>query len=560
MAVVVGIDLGTTNSLVAALEDGQPWVIPDETGELLLPSVVGIGAEGQLLVGQAARRQYAAAPERTVRSIKRQMGSDSQVALGETLHRPQEISALILRSLKQRAEAVLGDTVEQVVITVPAYFTDAQRQATKEAGEIAGLEVLQILNEPTAAALVFDQRGEQSQRLLVYDLGGGTFDVSIVEITGPVTEVLASHGNNRLGGDDFDRRLQRLLAERFEREHGVLLPAEPALEARLLQAAERAKMQLSERSRVTVREAYLLSQGDTPLHLDTELLRDDFEQLIRPLLRDTLQAIDRALGDAGLQAGDLDRVILVGGSTRIPLVQELVEEHLEGVAVSSFDPDRCVALGAALQAAVLNGEEVETFLVDVTPHSLGIATAMETEMGLIPNIFSTIIPRNTVIPVTRSKLYYTMKDNQRLVRVEVSQGENLNADENVPLGSFEVEDLPAKPAGDVAIEVQFSFDFNGILTVTASETSSGKQNQLAVNNVGSHRLPSHQLEQSRDAVQSLFARLAGAAEMMEAEAGNDEQLGGEASGSEGDAAADGPGAEGLLSEEGMDATEDQGSL
>jgi len=507
MATVVGIDLGTTNSLVAALEDGQPWVIPDEAGELLLPSVVGLDAEGQLLVGAAARRQGAAAPERTVRSIKRQMGSSGTVALGDSQLRPQEISALILRTLKQRAEAALGDAVQQAVITVPAYFTDAQRQATKEAGEIAGLEVLQILNEPTAAALVFDRRDDNSQRLLVYDLGGGTFDVSIVEITGPVTEVLASHGNNRLGGDDFDRRLQRLLAERFEQVHAVALPADPVLEARLLLAAERAKLQLSERNQVTVREPYLHSAGDTPLHLDTELDREAFEALIQPLLRDTLTAIDRALADAGLQAGDLDQVILVGGSTRIPLVQELVEKHLPGVAVTSFEPDRCVALGAALQAAVLNGDAVDTFLVDVTPHSLGVATAMDTEMGLISDLFSTVIPRNTVIPVSRSKLYCTLKDNQPLVRIEVSQGENLNAQDNVPLGCFAVQGLPPKPAGDVTIEVQFSFDLNGILTVTASETSSGRRGQLVVNDASTQRLASHDLKRSRDAVDSLFASL-----------------------------------------------------
>jgi molecular chaperone DnaK len=507
MATVVGIDLGTTHSLVAALEQGQPWVIPDEDGELLLPSVVGIGPGGELLVGAAARRQAAAAPERTVRSIKRQMGSEGTVTMAEKPYRPQEISALILRTLKQRAEEVLGEPVEQAVITVPAYFTDAQRQATKEAGEIAGLEVLQILNEPTAAALVFDRRDDNSQRLLVYDLGGGTFDVSIVEITGPVTEVLASHGNNRLGGDDFDRRLQRLLVDRFEQAHGLSLPAEAVLEARLLQAAERAKIQLSERTRVMLREAFLHSQGDTPLHLETELLREEFESLIQPLLAETLTAIDRALADAGLQAADLDRAILVGGSTRIPLVQELVEAHLPGVAVNSFEPDRCVALGAALQAAVLDGQEVETFLVDVTPHSLGVATAMETEQGLIPNIFSTILPRNTVIPASRSRLYFTMHDNQKLVRIEVSQGENLNAADNIPLGSFEVAGLPAKPAGDVAIEVQFSFDLNGILTVTACETGSGRQEQLVVNDAGTQRLASHQLERSRNLVESLFAAL-----------------------------------------------------
>lgn len=524
MATVVGIDLGTTNSLVAALDGGQPWVIPDEAGEPLLPSVVGVNAEGKLLVGQPAQRQYAAAPERTVRSIKRQMGSDTRVPLADETYRPQEISALILRALKQRAEAALNDTVEQAVITVPAYFTDAQRQATKEAGEIAGLEVLQILNEPTAAALVYDRRDEDSQRLLVYDLGGGTFDVSIVEITGPVTEVLASHGNNRLGGDDFDRQLRRLLIERFEEAHGVTLPAEAALEARLLQVAERVKIQLSDSGRVAVREAYLHRQGDKPLHLDTELMRGHFEALIRPLLRETLSAIDRALADAGLEPGDLDRVILVGGSTRIPLVQELVEGHLEGVAVSSFEPDRCVALGAALQAGVLNGQEVDTFLVDVTPHSLGIAAALETDFGLIPNLFSTIIPRNTVIPVTRSKLYRTTVDNQKLVRVDVSQGENVDAQENVPLGSFDVKGLPARPAGDVTIDVQFSFDLNGILTVTAAETSSGRQERLVVNNATMHRLASHELERSRGTVESLFANLATELEEEENAMGEGEDL------------------------------------
>jgi molecular chaperone DnaK len=524
MATVVGIDLGTTNSLVAALDDGQPWVIPDATGELLLPSVVGLNAEGQLLVGQAARRQYAAAPERTVRSIKRQMGSDSTVTLGEQSFRPQEISALILRTLKQRAEAALEDTVEQAVITVPAYFTDAQRQATKEAGEIAGLEVLQILNEPTAAALVFDERGDACQRLLVYDLGGGTFDVSIVEITGPVTEVLASHGNNRLGGDDVDRLLQRLLVERFEEANAVAVPRDPSVEARLLQAAERAKIELSEHCQVAVREAYLVSQGDTPLHLDTVVQRKELEELTRPLLRETLAAIDRALSDAGLRAGDLDRVILVGGSTRMPLVQELVETHLPGIIVSSFEPDRCVALGAALQAAVLSGQVVDTFLVDVTPHSLGIATAIDMGIGLISNIFSTIIPRNTVIPVSRSKLYMTSVDNQETVCIEVSQGEQVQADENVPLGSFEVNGLPPKPAGKVKVEVQFSFDLNGILTVTAIETTSGQREQLVVNNAAIQRLASHELESSRSAVDSLFQSLV-AAEMVGEE--DDEEVDGD---------------------------------
>jgi len=508
MTAVVGIDLGTTNSLVAALDKGQPWIIPDGNGQLLLPSIVGINSKGELVVGETARRQYAAVPDQTVRSIKRQMGNGASIPLGENKYRPQELSAIILRALKQRAEEVLGETVGGAVITVPAYFTDAQRQATKEAGMIAGLEVLQILNEPTAAALVFDQRNGDTRHLMVYDLGGGTFDVSIVEISGAVTEVLASHGNNHLGGDDFDRQLQRLLMERFEQQHGITLPRDPSLDARFLEAAERAKIELSERQSVEVREAYLMSKGDTPLHLETRVLREDLERLIRPLLQDTLMAVDRALNDAGLSATALDQVILVGGSTRIPLVQDLVEGHLMGVPVSSFEPDRCVALGAALQAGVLNGEELETFLVDVTPHSLGIATAIDTDMGLVPDIFSTIIPRNTAIPTSRSRRYFTTVDNQRVVRIDISQGENIHAQENIPLGSFEIEGLPQKAAGDISIEVQFSFDLNGILTVTACETSSGQQEQLIVNNPRVQTLGSHHLKRSRSAIDSLFATLA----------------------------------------------------
>jgi len=328
MVKAVGIDLGTTNSVVAALEGGQPWVIPDEEDEEIVPSCVGLGPSGQLLLGRAALRQYAAAPERTVKSIKRQMGTDHRTRLGERDYLPQEISALLLRALKQQAERALGEEVTQAVITVPAYFTDSQRQATKEAGEIAGLEVLQILNEPTAAALTYEWRSEETELVLVYDLGGGTFDVSIVEITGEVTEVLASHGNNRLGGDDFDRRLQMHLGERFRQDHGVEVPEEPAIAARLLRAAEQAKIALSERAFTTVREPFLASKGKTALHLELEMSRQELEALIEPMLQETLEAIDRALEDAELTASALERVILVGGSTRMPLVRRLVEEHL----------------------------------------------------------------------------------------------------------------------------------------------------------------------------------------------------------------------------------------
>ncbi|MEM9904498.1 MAG: Hsp70 family protein [Cyanobacteria bacterium P01_D01_bin.44] len=504
MGKVVGIDLGTTNSLIATLDDGQPWVIPDEDGELLLPSYVGMSDTEQLLVGQTAQRQYAAAPERTVKSIKRQMGTDHTVTLGDRDYRPQEISAIILRSLKQRAENMLEDAVTQAVITVPAYFTDAQRQATKEAGEIAGFEVLQILNEPTAAALVFDVRSEETENVLVYDLGGGTFDVSIVEITGDVTEVLASHGNNRLGGDDFDRQLQRHLVDRFLQAHDTDVPNDAVTQARLLHAAEQAKIALSDNAFTTVREPFLVSQGETALHLEAEIAREDFENLIKPLLKDTLEAIDRALSDADMVADDIDRVILVGGSTRIPLVQHLVEEHLPNTPVNSFEPDLCVGLGAALQAGVLAGEAVDAILVDVIPHSLGIAVVMDTPMGLMPGMFSTIIPRNSVIPTSRSEVYSTSFDRQDTVQIEVFQGENAIARENVPLGEFRVEGLPPKPAGALQVEVHFDFDLNGILTVTATEKGKGQKNSLVVNDAETGRLSSHDLNQARDEIASLF--------------------------------------------------------
>ncbi|MGK7888333.1 MAG: Hsp70 family protein [Leptolyngbyaceae cyanobacterium] len=504
----VGIDLGTTNSVVAALDQGQPWAIPDDDGNLLLPSCVGFSESGQLLVGQTALRQYAAAPDRTVMSIKRQMGTDYSVSLDGKEYRPQEISAIVLRALKQRAEEALEEEVTQAVITVPAYFTDAQRQATKEAGEIAGFEVLQILNEPTAAALVFDIRSEETETVMVYDLGGGTFDVSIVEITGEVTEVLASHGNNRLGGDDFDRQLQRYLGDRFRQANDMDVPDDAVTGARLRQAAETAKIALSENAFVKVREAYLASRGEEALHLDVELARDDFENLIQPLLKETLDAIDRALDDADLTTDGLDRVILVGGSTRIPLVQRLVETHLPDVPVSSFDPDLCVGMGAALQAGVLSGAEVDSILVDVIPHSLGIAAMTDTPMGPIPGFFSVIIPRNTVIPVSRSELYSTAMDNQEKVQIEVYQGENAIARENVPLGEFMVEELPLKPAGSLQIEVHFDFDMNGILTVTATEKGKGQSQSLTVNDAETGRLSSHELTQARESVSNLFENFA----------------------------------------------------
>lgn len=510
MGRTVGIDLGTTNSEVAIVENGQPRILAIADGSLMLPSCVGFGETGQLLVGRSALRQYAAAPERTVKSIKRWMGTDNKTSLklndNETReYLPHEISAIILKTLKQQAEALLGEAVTAAVITVPAYFTDAQRQATKLAGEIAGLEVLQIINEPTAAALTYSGRTDESELVLVYDLGGGTFDVSVVEITGEVTEVLASHGNNRLGGDDFDRRLQLHLAEKFREIHKVDVPEDAATQARLLQVAEQVKIDLSSHAFATVRETFLSTKGSTALHLETEIARSDFQDLIQPLLAETLTAIDKALADADLTAADLDRVILVGGSTRLPLVQEMVEAHLGQAPIDGVQPDLCVALGAAIQAGVLSGAEIDAILVDVCPHSLGVAAVIDTPMGLQDGFFSVIIPRNSVVPVSRSEVYSTVSDNQPIVEVDVFQGENMVAEENVPLGSFKIEDLPLRPAGQLDIEVHFDFDLNGILTVTATEKGKGKQSTLVVNNASIHRLSSTELTAARDELDALFA-------------------------------------------------------
>jgi molecular chaperone DnaK len=348
-------------------------------------------------------------------------------------------------------------------------------------------------------------RSDETERVLVYDLGGGTFDVSVVEITGEVTEVLSSHGNNRLGGDDFDRRLQLHLAEQFRQMHGVDVPNDLVTQARLLRVAEQLKVTLSSHAFAPVREAFLGSKDQTALHLDTEIARSDFEDLIRPLLTETLDAIDRALNDAKLEPTDLDRVILVGGSTRMPLVQQMVETHLGQAPVDGVQPDLCVALGAALQAGVLVGEDVESILVDVIPHSLGISAAVMTPMGLMPGFFSVIIPRNSVVPVSRSEVYSTVSENQAAVEIEIFQGENPIAEENVPLGSYKVEGLPPGAAGSIQIEVHFDFDLNGILTVTTTEKGKGHQGTLVVNQAGGvQHLSSHELKQARADLESLF--------------------------------------------------------
>ncbi|NTU85860.1 MAG: Hsp70 family protein [Chloroflexales bacterium] len=482
MSLIIGIDLGTTYSAAALVRDGTPHILP-QGDERIIPSVVGLSQQGAMLIGTPARNQYILYPERTVRSIKRSMGQDVQVTLGERQYTPQEISALILRELKRGAEAQLGQPVERAVITVPAYFSDAARQATREAGEIAGFTVERIINEPTAAALAYGLGREDGERKLVavYDLGGGTFDVSIIELEGGVVEVRASHGNTQLGGDDFDARLADFLAEGFLQQHSVDPRADPVALARLLRAAEEAKIALSDQPTVRVREEYLLSASGRPLHLDVEVSRPEFEALIADLLDGTIESFDAALRDAGLTADELDQVLFVGGSTRIPLVWELVRDHTgiePGVAVN---PDEVVALGAAVQAAIIAGEPLDAILVDVTPHSLGIEVAEIVYDQVIPDRYNVIIHRNTTIPTTRAEMYYALHPAQTVIEIKIYQGERPVASQNTLLGEFRFEQLrPEAPGQPPRITVKFDLDIDGILHVTAVDRGSGKQAQTSV--------------------------------------------------------------------------------
>ena len=481
MSVIVGIDLGTTFSATALVRDGVPEILP-HGDERIMPSVVGLTPDGALLVGTPARNQYVVYPEQTVRSIKRSMGQDVRVRLGDRDYSPEEISAIILRELKRSAEAQLGQSVERAVITVPAYFSDAARQATRVAGEIAGFTVERIINEPTAAALAYglDRAGER-QVVAVYDLGGGTFDVSIVELDAGVVEVRASHGNTHLGGDDFDARLVDLLAERFQQAHDVDPRTDRRALARLTRAAEAAKISLSSQPFVRVREEYLMTEGGRPLHLDEELARVEFEGLIDDLVAGTLQSLDQALSDAGLEADDLDRVLFVGGSTRIPLVWNMVRDHTGLEPEIAINPDEAVALGAAVQAAIIAGEPLEAILVDVTAHSLGIAVAEFAFGQIIPDRYSVLIPRNTTIPTSRSEVYSALYPDQTAIEIKIYQGEQSVASRNTLLGEFLFDQLrPEAPGQPPRVTVQFDFDNNGIVQVSAVDRGSGKQANTTV--------------------------------------------------------------------------------
>jgi len=478
---IVGIDLGTTNSAVAHVRDGVPRILA-QGQERIMPSIVGLTPQGGLLIGTPARNQYTLYPERTIRSIKRKMGTDERVRLGEQDYSPQEVSALILRELKRRAEAVLGEAVDGAVITVPAYFSDAARQATREAGEIAGFTVERIINEPTAGALAYglDRSGER-QMVAVYDLGGGTFDVSIIELDAGVVEVRASHGDTQLGGDDFDARLVDFLATRFQDDHQLDPRDDARAMARLSRAAEDAKIALSTQPFVRIREEYLISQGNRPLHLDVEVARSQFEELIADLVDRTLQSLDTALKDAGITADELDKILFVGGSTRVPLVWERVAEHSGLEPEMAVNPDEAVALGAAVQAAIIAGEPLEAILVDVTPHSLGIEVAEMAFGRVIPDRYSAIIGRNTTIPTTKSEVYSALSPQQTRIELKVCQGEEAIASHNTLLGTFMFEGLRPEAAGQPArITVTFDFDLNGILHVSAVDRGSGKQAGMQV--------------------------------------------------------------------------------
>ncbi|MBO0911921.1 MAG: Hsp70 family protein, partial [Acidobacteria bacterium] len=498
---IVGIDLGTTNSEVAAFADGKVQVLGPGKSKIL-PSVVGFSPSGELLVGEPARNQLALYPERTVRSIKRKMGTTETFSLADRQFTPPEISALILRELASWAGRQLRQAVEKAVITVPAYFSDAQRQATREAAKLAGLEAVRILNEPTAASLAY---GEGSrQRAMVYDLGGGTFDVSIVALEGDVTEVLASHGNNHLGGDDFNDLLAEYLCAAFEREHGIdLRSGHPVARARIWWAAEEAKRRLSFEPETTVREESLVTVNGRPLHLELEIRREQYESMIRPLLEQTLESVSRALADAAKSPSDLDAILLVGGSTRTPLIARMLRERTGLTPREEIHPDLCVALGAGVLASRLGGHDVERVLVDVSPYSFGISYLGERDGVSYPHCYKSIIRRNTALPITRTERFYTTHPLQKEVEIRVYEGEDSDAMRNIPVGDFMVKGLtPTEDESEVLCRM--ALDLDGILHVTAIEKLTGLAKHVTIDRVLEARSDA-QIAEARRRLEELHA-------------------------------------------------------
>ena len=472
MAKTIGIDLGTTNSCVAVIEGGEPVVIANAEGARTTPSVVAFSKTGERLIGQVAKRQAVTNPDRTVSSIKREMGTDYKVNIDGKSYSPQEISAMILSKLKADAEAYLGETVTQAVITVPAYFTDAQRQATKDAGKIAGLDVKRIINEPTAAALSYGIDKETDQKVMVYDLGGGTFDVSLLEIGGGVIEVLATSGNNRLGGDDFDNKIVDWMVAEFKKAEGIDLSGDAAAMQRLKDAAEKAKIDLSGVMQTNINLPFITMDASGPKHLDLTLSRAQFDKLTEDLVKATEGPTSRALSDAGLKPSEVDKIVLVGGSSRIPAVQDMVKRITGKEPFKGINPDECVALGAAIQAGVLGGEVKDVLLLDVTPLSLGIET--------LGGVFTKLIDRNTTIPAKKSQVFSTAADGQTSVEIHVLQGEREMAADNKTLGRFNLTGIPAAPRGVPQIEVSFDIDANGIVHVSAKDMGTGNEQNITI--------------------------------------------------------------------------------
>ena len=473
MGKVIGIDLGTTNSCVAVLEGGEPVVIANAEGNRTTPSVVGFAKNGERLVGETAKRQAITNPDRTIASIKRYMGTDHTVEIDGKKYTPQDISAIILSKLKADAESYLGEKVTEAVITVPAYFTDSQKQATKDAGKIAGLDVKRIINEPTAASLAYGlDKDEESHKILIYDLGGGTFDVSILELGDGVFEVLATNGNNKLGGDDFDEAVLNFLADSFAKENGVDLRQDKMALQRLKEAAEKAKKELSSAQTTNINLPFITVNENGPLHMNMDLTRAKFDQLTADLVNKTIEPMKKAMADAGLSNSDISKVILVGGSTRIPAVQEAVKNITGKEPFKGINPDECVAIGASIQAGVLTGEVNDVLLLDVTPLSLSIET--------LGGVATKLIERNTTIPTKKSQVFSTAADNQSAVDIHVMQGERDMAAGNITLGRFQLTGIPAAPRGVPQIEVTLDSDINGILSVSARDLGTGKEQHITI--------------------------------------------------------------------------------